>query len=177
MRLQTRAILLVIGFVLALSAPAFAASGVKIGVIDFQKVLKESKAGKAVQAELQKQGQKMESELKEKSEAIDKLSQQLDSDAMVMGKDKRDEKQRELQIKKYDFQSLQQKYQSKLRDLQMGYMQKLQNEVVSLASKIGKRDGYLLIIDKNAAVYNPSSIDITDQLIKEYNASFDGKLQ
>ena len=177
MRIQTRAFLLIVGLVFVLSAPAFGADVAKIGVIDFQKILKESKAGQAVQAAMEKQGREMEADLKKRGNAIDALTQQLDSDAMVMDKDKRDEKQRELEIKRYDFQSLQKKYQSKLRDLQTTYMQKLQSDVVTLVNKIGKRDGYLLIIDKNAAVYNPGSIDITDQLIKEYNESFDGKLQ
>ena len=177
MKVQRRTLLLVVGLVFVLSVPAFGAGAVKIGVIDFQKILQDSKAGQAVQAELQKQGQDMEQQLKTKGDDIDKLSQQLDSDAMVMSRDKREEKQRDLQIKKYDYQSLQQKYQSKLRNLQMKYMQKLQSDVVALTTKIGKREGYLLIIDKNAAVYNPDSIDITDEVIKEYNKTFDGKLE
>jgi hypothetical protein len=33
-------------------------------------------------------------------------------------------------------------------------------------------EGYLLIVNKVGVLYSPMSIDITDQLIKEYNIKF-----
>ena len=35
--------------------------------------------------------------------------------------------------------------------------------------KIGKKEGYLLIIEKSAAIYYPTTIDMTDMLIEKYN--------
>jgi len=87
----------------------------------------------------------------------------------VLSKEKREEKQRELDIKRYDFQSLQKKYQSEFRELEAKEVDKLQKDIFSLAEQIGKKEGYLLIIDKGAAIYYPKSIDLTDQLIEEYN--------
>lgn len=153
------------------AAPAYGADIAKIGVLDLQKVLTESEAGKAVQEKIQKRGREMEASLKEVGSQIDALSDQLSRDAMVMSKEKREEKQRELEIKKYDFQSLQKKYQSEFRDLENKMIDKLQKEIFALTDEIGKKEGYLLIIEKSAAIYYPSSIDITDQLIEKYNAS------
>lgn len=151
------------------SLPAFGADVAKIGIVDFQKVLTESKAGKAVQAEIQKKGREMESSLKELGQEIESLNKQLNRDAMVMSKEKREEKQRELEIKKYDFQSMQQKYRSKFREMENKMVEKLQKEIFDIAETIGKREGYLLIIEKTAAIYYPSTIDITDKVIKAYN--------
>ncbi|MFP4226869.1 MAG: OmpH family outer membrane protein [Desulfobacterales bacterium] len=51
-------------------------------------------------------------------------------------------------------------------------LEKLQTEIFSLAEEIGKEEGYLLIIEKSAAIYHPDSIDITDRLIEKYNTIY-----
>ncbi len=151
--------------------PAYGADIAKIGVVDFQKILTESEAGKAVQEKIQKRGREMETSLKDIGSQIEALNDQLSREAMVMSKEKRDEKQRELEIKKYDFQSMQKKFQAEFRDMEGQMIDKLQKEILALAEQIGKKEGYLLIIEKSAVVYYPSTIDLTDQLIEQYNAS------
>ncbi len=49
---------------------------------------------------------------------------------------------------------------------------KITKDVFEIAEKIGKRDGYSLIIDRRVGgvIYAPSAIDITDDVIKKYNA-------
>jgi len=149
--------------------PVYAADVAKIGIIDFQSVLTESEAGKAVQAEIQKKGREMETNLIELGKEIEGLTEQMSREAMVMSKEKREEKQREIEIKKYDFQSMQKKYQMAFRELESVEVEKLKNDIFKLAEKIGKKEGYLLIIEKSAAIYYPSTIDMTDLLIEQYN--------
>ena len=154
------------------SAPA--ADVAKIGVVDFQQVIKASEAGQQVQEKLQKQGREMESELQDLGQQIEELQKQLSRDSMVMSKESRQEKQREMEIKRYDFQTKKKEYESRFRELQSQLVGKLQEEILSIAENIGKKEGYLLIIEKNAAVYYPDSIEITDKVIKAYNEQFDG---
>jgi len=155
----------------ALSIPAYGADIAKIGVVDFQRILTESEAGQKIQARLQAKGQEMESDLRSIGSEIESLAEDLKQRSTVISKEKREQMQREMDIKKYDLQSKQKAYRSDLRELENEMLGKLQSEVFSLAEKIGKKEGYLLIIDKSAAVYYPSSIDITDKLIEQYNAA------
>ena len=152
-------------------ASAHAADGAKIGVVDFQKVLTESETGKKAQAEMQEKGKSMEAKLMAAGKEIESLSEQMSREAMVMNKEKRDEKQRELEIKKYDYQSLQKKYQAEFREEEGVKVDKIKNEIFRMAAKIGEKDGYVLIVEKSAVIYYPKSVDITDQLIKQYNAA------
>ena len=154
------------------AVPAWGADIAKIGIVDFQRILTESEAGKDIQAQLQKKGREMETDIRELGTEIETLQEQLNRESMVMSRKKREEKQRELDIKKYDFQSKQKKYQSELRELESKLLEKLQTEIFSLAEEIGKEEGYLLIIEKSAAIYYPNSIDITDKLIEKYNATY-----
>jgi outer membrane protein len=91
---------------------------------------------------------------------------------MVMSKEAREEKEREARIKLNDFKSLQKRYRSELQNLEKKLIEKLKDDVFELVHKIGKKEGYLLIISKIGVLYSPSTIDITDQLIKQLNKKF-----
>ncbi len=153
-----------------LTNAAVAADVAKIGVIDLQKILETSIAGKSIQNELKKQKQQMESDLKKKGTEIEKLRKRLERESMVMSKEMRQEKEREQRIKINDFKTLQKKYRSDLQKLEGQLMNQLQKDVKVLVDSIGKKKGYLLIVNKFNVLYSPKSIDITDDLIKKLNA-------
>ena len=153
-----------------LNNASLAADVAKIGVIDLQKILETSKAGKLIQAELKKQKENMESDLKQKGAEIEKISKRIEREAMVMSKEMREEKEREQRIKINDFKSLQKKYRSDLQNLEVQLMNQMQKDIKELVDIIGKKEGYLLIINKFSVIYSPGSIDITDDLIKKLNA-------
>jgi outer membrane protein len=89
-----------------------------------------------------------------------------------MSKEKREEKEREGRIKLNDFKSLQKRYRSQLQILEKRLVGELQQDVFAFVEEIGKKEGYLLIINNFSVLYSPNSIDITDQLIKKMNDSY-----
>ena len=151
---------------------SFAADVAKIGVIDLQKILETSTAGKAIQAELKKEKDKMEADLKKKGAEIENIRKRLERESMVMGKEMREEKERESRIKINDFKSLQKKYRSNLQKLEGGLMNQLKTDIDKIVQQIGKKGGYLLIINKFGVLYSPNSIDITDDVIGKLNAKY-----
>lgn len=153
------------------SSSSMAADVAKIGVIDLQKILAASSAGKLIQAELKKEKDKLESDLKQKGEEIEKISKRLERESMVMSKEMRDEKEREQRIKINDFKTLQKKYRSDLQKFEVKLMNTLKADINDIVQEIGKKEGYLLIINKFGVLYAPSSIDLTDKLIKKLNAN------
>ena len=148
---------------------ALAADVAKIGVIDFQKILETSAAGKAIQAELKSKNEMMAADLQKKGTEIENISKRLERESMVMSKEMREEKEREQRIKVNDFKSLQKKYRAELQKLQVELMQKLQTDLKAVTAEIGKKEGYLLIIDKRGVVYAPTSVDLTDKIIQMLN--------
>jgi outer membrane protein len=48
----------------------------------------------------------------------------------------------------------------------------LRQDVFELVEEIGKKEGYLLIINNFSVMYSPGSIDITDQIIKQMNDKY-----
>lgn len=151
------------------SGSATAADVAKIGIVNLQRIMETSDAGKSAQAQIKKEKEKMEQELKAKGAEIEELRKQFERESMVMSKEKREEKEREGRIKLNDFKSLQQRYRSQLQDLEKRLVNELRKDVFALVEEIGKKEGYLLIINNFSVMYSPSSIDITDELIKQLN--------
>jgi outer membrane protein len=152
--------------------PLNAADIAKIGVVDFQRIFKNSNAGKALQAELKSQFNKMQAELERRKSEIEEIQKSSERQAAVMSKEAREEKKRELEIKIYDLKNLEKNYRSELRDSERKKMVKIQDKILTIARKIGKKEGYLIIFDKSVTVYVPQTLDLTDKVIQEYNAEF-----
>jgi len=143
----------------------------KIGVIDFQKVLKESTAGKSAKTEIENEGKRMEQKLKDEGEALEKMKKKFEAEIMVMSAEMRENKEREFRIKVDDFKVLQKKYAQEFKAFESKIIKQVQKEIFDLVEKIGKNGGYKLIVERSAVLYYPDNIDITDTLIKEYNAT------
>jgi outer membrane protein len=173
-KMRTTKCFLAVGIlvVVVLVTAAYGADVAKIGVIDMQRVLETSSAGKAALSEIKQQRQEMESALQRKKEEIEQLRKQLERDAMVLSREKREEKEREGRIKINDIKTMQKRYVAELKQQEKKHLQRMQKAVYEIIEQIGKKEGYLLIVNKAGVLYSPMSTDITDQLIKEYNIKF-----
>ena len=166
-------------FLLLCVTLSYGADVAKIGVLDFAKILETSSAGKAAQTELNQAGAKMGEDLKKKGADLEELQKRLEREAMVMSQEKRVEKERDFRIKVNDFKTLQQQYSKTARQMQEKLTQIIGKDVKELVDAMGKKGGYLLIIEKGkgGVWYYPDPIDVTDKLIQQYNLQFARKIQ
>lgn len=67
---------------------------------------------------------------------------------------------------------MQEDYTKELRRIEIELINQMQKDVFQIANDMGKEEGFLLIIERKTAgvIYMPSKVDITDALIKRYNA-------
>ena len=153
---------------------SFGADVAKIGTIDFQRILQTSNPGKKAMAEINKKGEALKKDLEKKGMAIEEMGKSLERERMVLEKEKFLEKEREFRIRVNDFKTLEQKYANELRSMNMRLSERLRKDLFALAEAMGKKEGYLLILEKREAgvVYSPGTIDVTDKLIQQFNAKF-----
>ena len=156
---------------------AQAADVAKIGVVDFQKILQNSSAGKYAQAEINKKGKQMESELAKKGAGIEERKKQIEKESLVMSKEMREEKQREIRIQINDLKVMQQRYTKEFKEFENRLVQRIRQDVIEIVNEMGKSEGFLLIVEKKTGevIYTPSSVDITDPFIQNYNKTFSVK--
>lgn len=177
MRKYNAATIISILLVLAYAGLVSAADVAKIGVVDLQRFLTSSEAGKIAQEKFKKQGTDMEKDLKVKEAEIKELRDRLERESMVMSKEMREQKEREYRIKINDFKTLEKRFLAELKALENDLLNSIREDLQALIDETGKKGGYLIIIDKAVAHYYPSSIDITDKLIEQYNKSSEKKKQ
>lgn len=163
--------ILIAGF---LVQPAMAAEA-KIGVIDFQRVLEISDAGKTAQEEINEQGKKMESDLRERSDEIEALESKLERESMVMDSEVRLEKQREVRIKINDIKTLQKKYITDFKKMEAQIINQIQKDVFDVVAEMGQKGSYTMILEKRAGgvVYASDAEDITDEVVTQYNKFYE----
>lgn len=171
MRRNIKIALVCITVILSALISAQRTNAAKIGLVDFQKILDNSNAGQAAQAEINKKGEIMEAEIRKLGEEVESLKNNLEREALVMSREARDEKERELRIKISDLRVLQNKHMQSFKEAERELVQKIQKEVSDLIREIGIKEGYLLILERRetGAVYFPDSMDITQQIIDAYN--------
>jgi outer membrane protein len=173
MRLSNIPRIFIVGFFcLTWVGSAFAADVAKIGVVDIQRIMSTSNQGKAAKAQIKEQSDKMTETLKQKGAEIEELKKQFERESMVMGKEKREEKEREFRIKLNDLKSLEKRYRGELQAIEKKLAGEMRKAVYALVEEIGKKEGYLMIINNFNVMYSPGSIDLTDRVIKELNARY-----
>jgi outer membrane protein len=165
------AMLLTVVFLLCTVGVTLAAGGFKLGVVNFQKVLSSSSPGKMASAEMNQKGKEMEETVKKQEEELMELQKTLEREALVMGKEKSEQKQREFRIKANDYKTMKAGYLKEFKQMQARYFNKIKTEVLDLAQTLGKKEGFDLILEINegGVMYYKDAIDITEQLIKAYN--------
>ena len=156
------------------SLNGFCADVAKIGTVDSQKIVDKSAAGKAASNKMQREGQKMESDLSKLSDEIKELKQIVDQEdnAGVLTKTAIEEKKWELSRKMEELKALKKRYDRKLQSMQMQLINQLRKDVAQIISDYGKKEGYLLIVENLSVLYAPQTLDITDQIIQIYNKQY-----
>jgi outer membrane protein len=149
----------------------FCADVAKIGVINFETIMKESSAGKIVQKQISEKGASLQKKLADEKVQLDELKKAFEREALVLSPEKQQEKQREFRIRVNDFKKMQENFSREFKQLEMKLLNEMQRAVFEIGNEIGKEGGYLLILEKKTAgiIYQPEQLDITDQIIKKYN--------
>jgi outer membrane protein len=164
--------IVVSSFLLFLASPSVGAEAMKIGVVDFQEILQKSSAGKSAQSEIEKEGKQMEEDLKKKKEDIDALNKKLERESLVLSREKREEREREIKIKVMDLKALQKKYMSDFKAHEGKLLKRIRDDVLQIVQSIGKKEGYTLIVEKreSGVLYVPDPVDLTEEVIRRYDA-------
>lgn len=158
---------LILAAVLVASSSVFAQS--KIGLIDMQKAIQSSAAGKKAKSELEAELEKKKKEIKKKEDDLKKMGEDLERKKAVLSEEVFAKKQGEFQeqMLKYreDANKMQMELQKKERDLTLPIVEKMKKVI----SKISKEKNLELVIENSPMVlYYETGMDITEDVIKAF---------
>ncbi len=138
----------------------------KIGVVDLQKIMQASPEMKATQQKLEKEFKPRRDKLMAMEESLKKDMEKFKRDSAVMSESQKQALQKKIMTAQQEFEREGQKYQQELSAEHNKAMQDLYGKVKDAIAKLAENKKYDLILQKDAAPYSASKLDVTDEVQK-----------
>ena len=173
MKKTTPRVLLLLSLFVAAVSLSFAQQSFRIGVINSQDVLERSAEGKRVIARLQEKDKSNQGVLTKIDDEINQLQTRINTQRLTLAEEALYNMNADLQKKQTDRKRGAEDAVRDFQDLQVKLFNKVQSELIPIIEALGKEKGFDLILDlaKSGAVYFNPTVDLTEEVIKRYDAS------
>jgi outer membrane protein len=143
-------------------------SGLRVAVIDTEKILLSSVAGKKAIAELKKAQEAKETELRGKQQEIKDLQDKLSQGRLSLAQDKLAEIEKQIEDREISLRRLSDDATRDLNKKKDEMLGGIDGKVMPVINQIGKEQGYTLIFRKfeSGLIYADEAIDITTSVIQ-----------
>jgi outer membrane protein len=158
---------------LLLSSTLVYAQSNKIGFVDLQRILRESKRAIKEQDAFNKKKDAMDKEVIKKEEELKALKQSFEkkiTSGMLSEQARRDMEQ-EYQQKVRDYEYFKRDKGIEAQKLYQEMTIKVLKSINMVVNKLGEEGNYTLILEASSVAYASEGLDITDQVIKAFDAA------
>lgn len=164
-------------FLLCFSLSLFAvdrtsAAEVKIGVMNVQKVLTSSVAGKAAKEKFDAKMKELQDKFKLEEEELLAMQKDIEKKSSAWSEETKQEKVLEFQKRRRELQNKADDGRSELKVLQDKELAPILKALEKVVDVYGSANGFTVILDaKNHVIYFDESVDVSDKLIVELDAA------
>lgn len=143
----------------------------RVAVVDVQKVLTQSKAGKASYDKLKKQQDAAMAKAKQLDEELRKLDGEIASKRASLGEDKLSEMMKTLADKRIAMQRFAQDSEREIGESRDRELMALETKIKPVIDGVSKEMGLALVFNKfeSGLIYAADAVDVTDGVIKKFN--------
>ena len=175
MRISKSKVFLILFMVSVLVSAGFAQQNV--GVVNSKEILDKSIEGKKIMNRLQQKENEYKTRLAAMDEEIRKLNTKLSTQRLTLTDEAMAQLSSDLDRKKTEQKRFGEDAQREMQALMNRLFQRLQLEVVPIIEAVGKEKNLVAIFDleRSGMIYFNPTINITDEVIKKYDASKAGK--
>lgn len=167
--MQPKLSVLALVFVLGAAATAHAQAP-KIAIVDMQRAIEDSNAGKAALAKLKAEVEKKQKELAGKRDEIKKLDDELAKQAAVLKPDALEKKKQELQKKLIAWQDEAQRFQNEIAVKEQQATQPIIEKLSRAVTAIATRDKFTFVLRREVVLWpQQTELDITNEVIRKAN--------
>lgn len=154
-------------FVFILSA-SWAQAEVKIAIVDMQKVVQSSSAGKKAKSTLEEEFNKKKKELEKKEAELKKMNDDIEKKKAVMSEDALQKRHQEFQGEMMKYRELVNKSQAEIQKRQNELAAPIMEKVSKVLDRMMKEKSYDLILENNPGILRAANaINISDEVLKE----------
>jgi outer membrane protein len=147
------------------------AEGFKVAVIDVNKILNESAAGKAAKKKIEDRYEELKKKIEEKQEEAKKIKDEIDKQKILLGKEKLKEKEDTLNGKVAELRQLTQEGEKEMQTRQGELTREVLKIVETQLEKMVASEKIDLVLDRTqggVVHFNPV-LDITDRVLEMVN--------
>jgi Skp family chaperone for outer membrane proteins len=155
------------------AAPAAPAGPIKIAVIDTEKILLSSQAGKKALADLKKLQEAKENELRTRAQELKDLQSKISEGRLSLAQDKLADLSKQYEEKEIALRRLQDDATRELNKKRDEMLAAIDSRVMPVINQAGKDLGYTLIFRKfeSGLIYADEAVDITGVIIQRLDAA------
>ena len=154
----------------ALFAGTSLAQGIRIAVVDVNKVLNQSEAGKAAKKKMEARYEELKKTIDTKQEEAKKLKEEIDKQKVMLGKEKLKEKEDALQAKVNELRQLTQDGEKEMQARQGEQTREVLKIVEVHLDAVVKAEKLDLVLERSAGVVHfNDSLDITRRVLDLVN--------
>ena len=167
--------MLMLGLCLTALLNAQQAVAEKHAYVDLQRAVFEVEDGKAAKSRLEKMKTERQKALDVKQKELKKLQESLEKQADFLAEDVKQKKAQEFRAKLAELQTTYAKLQRELAEEEMKIQQQILGRMGEVLRQMGEESNYTMIVRKDALLWAPAHLDVTNELIRRYNESLTNK--
>ena len=160
---------ILLGIVPMLPSTVVLAADVKIGVIDIQRIMKESRAAKNARAVLLKDVEQKRKMLNDKQNEVQAIEEELKAKGKDMTPQARKEKTDNLADEIKELKRLKSDLEEELKKKERELTRRLLIEIRTIVVEYRKKEKFTIILEKRSVVASDEAIDITDKILQLYD--------
>jgi|UniRef100_A0A7C4ET98 outer membrane protein len=166
-------VILSMGFAAILFAVPFhecLAQEAKFAFVDFQKFAAKSKRAQNQQQKFAQMVDAKRAALETKKKEMEALNEQLQKQGPMLKEETRNEKIKQLGIKEMEFKLAEKEAQNALQNEQREQQEIFKRDITKVINQIRAAKHYTLIFDSAALLSADDALDITDEVVRLYDA-------
>lgn len=152
-----------------------AAAQTKIAVVDVQHAVMQTEDGIRAQATLKKLFDRRQQELDGKQTELQRAREDIEKQSRVLSREALQKRMEDWQRRMVELQTVFVDYNKELQKKQGELTGPIIKKMIGVVGRIAKKNGYELIIDKQAAPYARADLDLTEQVVQMYNSGESGE--
>ncbi|MBI3779859.1 MAG: OmpH family outer membrane protein [candidate division NC10 bacterium] len=147
-------------------------SPVKVGFVDIQAVIAQSKEGQAARNKVAAEAAEKQKEISAKEGEIKQMDAELQKQSPILSDAAKKEREEEIRRRLRDLKRLTEDFNRDLAKRETELINDLLRDVTAVIRDYGKEKGYSLILEKGqgGVIYGSDPADLTKDILERYNA-------
>lgn len=148
------------------------AADLKVAYVDIQRAINECNAGKEAKKVITKDIEKIQHLGADKQKELQTMKESFEKQTLMLTPEARAQKEKEYQSKLREFQRWADDTQNEMNQKRMEMERNISAGLIKVIQKLGIEEGYTFILERNENIvlYVSKTLDITDRVIKAFDA-------